>query len=45
MRLAWGISLILIIAAEMVGATVGLGYMVLRRSRRFAPSVSLPVSL
>jgi sulfonate transport system permease protein len=29
LRLAWGISLIVIIAAEMVGATVGLGYMVL----------------
>jgi ABC-type nitrate/sulfonate/bicarbonate transport system permease component len=34
-RLAWGISLIVIIAAEMVGATVGLGYMVLEAQQTF----------
>jgi ABC-type nitrate/sulfonate/bicarbonate transport system permease component len=33
-RLAWGISLILI-AAEMVGATVGMGYMVLEPQQTF----------
>jgi NitT/TauT family transport system permease protein len=34
-RLAWGISLIVIIAAEMVGATVGIGYMVLEAQQTF----------
>lgn len=34
-RLAWGISLIVIIAAEMVGATEGLGYMVLEAQQTF----------
>ena len=34
-RLAWGISLIVIIAAEMVGATVGMGYMVLEAQQTF----------
>jgi ABC-type nitrate/sulfonate/bicarbonate transport system permease component len=34
-RLAWGISLIVIIAAEMVGSTVGLGYMVLEAQQTF----------
>jgi ABC-type nitrate/sulfonate/bicarbonate transport system permease component len=34
-RLAWGISLIVIIAAEMVGATVGLGYIVLEAQQTF----------
>jgi ABC-type nitrate/sulfonate/bicarbonate transport system permease component len=34
-RLAWGISLIVIIAAEMVGATAGLGYMVLEAQQTF----------
>ena len=41
-RLAWSISLIVIIAAEMIGATVGMGYMVLEA--RFAQSASSPVS-
>ena len=34
-RLAWGISLIVIIAADMVGATVGIGYMVLEAQQTF----------
>jgi len=34
-RLAWGISLIVIIAAEMVGATIGIGYMVLESQQTF----------
>ena len=34
-RLAWGISLIVIIAAEMVGATEGIGYMVLEAQQTF----------
>jgi ABC-type nitrate/sulfonate/bicarbonate transport system permease component len=34
-RLAWGISLIVIIAAEMVGASEGLGYMVLDAKQTF----------
>jgi ABC-type proline/glycine betaine transport system permease subunit len=34
-RLAWGISLIVIIAAEMIGATVGMGYMVLEAQQTF----------
>jgi len=34
-RLAWGISLIVVIAAEMVGATSGLGYMVLDAQQTF----------
>jgi len=34
-RLAWGISLIVIIAAEMVGGTGGLGYMVLNAQQTF----------
>ncbi len=33
--LAWGISLIVIIAAEMIGATVGMGYMVLEAQQTF----------
>jgi len=34
-RLAWGVSLIVIIAAEMVGATQGIGYMVLEAQQTF----------
>ena len=34
-RLAWGIGLIVIIAAEMIGATVGLGYMILEAQQTF----------
>jgi taurine transport system permease protein len=34
-RLAWGISLIAIIAAEMIGASVGIGYMVLEAQQTF----------
>ena len=34
-RLAWGISLIVIIAAEMVGASAGIGYMVLEAQQTF----------
>jgi ABC-type nitrate/sulfonate/bicarbonate transport system permease component len=34
-RLAWGISLIVIIAAEMVGATAGIGYIVLEAQQTF----------
>jgi ABC-type nitrate/sulfonate/bicarbonate transport system permease component len=34
-RLAWGISLIVVIAAEMVGATTGIGYMVLEAQQTF----------
>jgi ABC-type nitrate/sulfonate/bicarbonate transport system permease component len=34
-RLAWGISLIVIIAAEMIGATVGIGYMILEAPQTF----------
>jgi ABC-type nitrate/sulfonate/bicarbonate transport system permease component len=34
-RLAWGISLIVIIAAEMIGATVGVGYMILEAEQTF----------
>ena len=34
-RLAWGISLIVIIAAEMVGASQGIGYMVLEAQQTF----------
>jgi NitT/TauT family transport system permease protein len=34
-RFAWGISLIVIIAAEMVGASVGIGYMVLEAQQTF----------
>lgn len=34
-RLAWGISLIVIIAAEMVGASAGIGYMVMEAQQTF----------
>jgi ABC-type nitrate/sulfonate/bicarbonate transport system permease component len=34
-RLAWGISLVIIIAAEMVGASNGIGYMVLEAQQTF----------
>lgn len=34
-RLAWDISLIVIIAAEMIGATVGIGYMILEAQQTF----------
>jgi NitT/TauT family transport system permease protein len=34
-RLAWGISLIVIIASKMIGATVGIGYMVLEAQQTF----------
>lgn len=34
-RMAWGISLIVIIAAEMVGASAGIGYMVLEAQQTF----------
>jgi ABC-type nitrate/sulfonate/bicarbonate transport system permease component len=34
-RLAWGISLIVVIAAEMVGATVGIGYMLIEAQQTF----------
>jgi ABC-type nitrate/sulfonate/bicarbonate transport system permease component len=34
-RLAWGISLIVVVAAEMVGATLGIGYMVLEAQQTF----------
>jgi len=34
-RLACGVSLIVIIAAEMIGATVGMGYMVLEAQQTF----------
>jgi ABC-type nitrate/sulfonate/bicarbonate transport system permease component len=34
-RLAWGISLIVIIAAEMIGSTEGVGYMVLEAQQTF----------
>lgn len=34
-RLAWGISLIVIIAAEMIGATIGIGYMILEAQQTF----------
>jgi sulfonate transport system permease protein len=34
-RLAWGISLIVVVAAEMVGATMGIGYMVLEAQQTF----------
>jgi ABC-type nitrate/sulfonate/bicarbonate transport system permease component len=35
LRLAWGTSLIVIIAAEMIGATVGMGYMILEAQQTF----------
>ncbi len=35
LRLAWGIALIVIIAAEMIGATRGIGYMVLEAQQTF----------
>jgi len=35
LRLAWGISLIVIIAAEMVGASSGIGYLVLEAQQTF----------
>jgi len=35
LRLAWGISLIVIIAAEMVGASRGIGYLVLEAQQTF----------
>jgi ABC-type nitrate/sulfonate/bicarbonate transport system permease component len=35
LRLAWGISLIVIIAAEMIGATIGMGYMILEAQQTF----------
>lgn len=38
--MASGISLIVIIATKMVGATVGMGYMVWGPSRHFARSAS-----
>ena len=34
-RIAWGIALIVIIASEMIGATDGLGYMVLQAQQTF----------
>jgi ABC-type nitrate/sulfonate/bicarbonate transport system permease component len=34
-RLAWSISLIVIIAAEMIGATAGMGHMVLEAQQTF----------
>lgn len=34
-RLAWGVSLIVIVAAEMIGATRGIGYMVLEAQQTF----------
>jgi sulfonate transport system permease protein len=34
-RLAWGVSLIVIIAAEMVGASAGIGYMILEAQQTF----------
>jgi ABC-type nitrate/sulfonate/bicarbonate transport system permease component len=34
-RIAWGIALIVIIASEMIGATEGLGYMVLQAQQTF----------
>ena len=34
-RVAWGIALIVIIASEMVGATTGMGYMVLEAQQTF----------
>jgi sulfonate transport system permease protein len=34
-RLAWGISWIVIVAAEMVGASAGIGYMVLEAQQTF----------
>lgn len=34
-RLAWGISLIVIIAAEMIGASSGIGYMILDAQETF----------
>jgi NitT/TauT family transport system permease protein len=34
-RIAWGIALIVIIASEMIGATEGLGYMVLEAQQTF----------
>lgn len=34
-RLAWGISLIVIIASEMIGATSGIGYMILEAQQTF----------
>lgn len=35
LRLAWGISLIVIVAAEMIGAVRGIGYMVLESQQTF----------
>ena len=35
LRLAWGISWIVIVAAEMVGASAGIGYMVLEAQQTF----------
>lgn len=35
LRLAWGIALIVIIAAEMIGAVRGIGYMVLESEQTF----------
>jgi NitT/TauT family transport system permease protein len=35
MRLAWGIALIVIVAAEMIGAVRGIGYMVLDSQQTF----------
>ncbi len=35
LKLAWGVSLIVIIAAEMVGASSGIGYMVLHAQQTF----------
>jgi ABC-type nitrate/sulfonate/bicarbonate transport system permease component len=35
LRLSWGISLIVIIAAEMIGATKGMGYMILEAQQTF----------
>lgn len=35
LRLAWGIALIVIVAAEMIGATRGIGYMVLEAQQTF----------
>lgn len=35
LRLAWGISLIVIIAAEMIGAVAGIGYMILNAQQVF----------
>jgi NitT/TauT family transport system permease protein len=35
LRLAWGIALIVVVAAEMIGAVRGIGYMVLDSQQTF----------